>query len=140
MNDKILYCPNSYLKVGSKIVFYKKSKDSFEFLRNPITVTKSIYEKLYQKKDILSTIRVTNPCEQSGCLNWVNKECNAIKKAMTTIAILEENITRRPVENIAEKRFDACVIKTTCRWHAQEGLAACEDCSFVATVLCDTIT
>ncbi|MGB3556352.1 MAG: hypothetical protein WBA25_17120 [Jannaschia sp.] len=64
--------------------------------------------------------RFAAPCATATCTHFEGGACRLATRIATRMA---------PVVD----RLPACVIRPTCRWHAQEGAAACHRCPQVVT-------
>jgi hypothetical protein len=64
--------------------------------------------------------RIAAQCEQSKCVHYSGERCALVKRI---VANLPEVVEALP----------ACRIRPTCRWHAEEGRAACLRCPQVMT-------
>jgi hypothetical protein len=64
--------------------------------------------------------RFASPCQQSGCHNWGDSRCQLIHQILRS----------RPGDDPAAP-LPVCGIRSSCRWFAQTGRAACQACPIV---------
>jgi hypothetical protein len=69
----------------------------------------------------ISVFRFAARCEEKKCVHFDGMRCQL---AARIVAMLPEVTDRLP----------PCIIRPTCRWHQQEGAAACLRCSQIVTL------
>lgn len=68
-------------------------------------------------------MRFTQKCQTGACQQWTGSGCGVIQRVLTTLG--PGFAPPDPVQ--------ACPIRGTCRWFAQEGKVACAACVLVVT-------
>ena len=68
--------------------------------------------------------RLAASCEESRCTHFDGHRCNLVTRIVN---VLPAVVNELPV----------CLIRSTCRWHQQEGASACVRCPQVVTELHD---
>jgi hypothetical protein len=69
-----------------------------------------------------SRFRFSVPCIEGGCPQWTGSGCGVVDE------VLEHE---QPPEAIQLARLPKCGIRSSCRWYAQRGAAACGVCPLV---------
>lgn len=67
--------------------------------------------------------RFAGPCRTSACSHWTEHGCGVI-----TAALRHEGLLDRRDDT---DELPPCAIRSRCRWHAQEGAAACSVCPHI---------
>jgi hypothetical protein len=66
--------------------------------------------------------RFSSPCIESGCPQWNGGGCAVVDKILD-----EPESGNQPIPD----QLPRCAIRSTCRWYAQRGAAACAICPLI---------
>ena len=72
--------------------------------------------------DPTRVFRFSAPCEETRCSQFAGGRCSLAQRIVEQLA---------PVVDAAPP----CRIRDTCRWHAEEGVAACRRCPQISTLV-----
>jgi hypothetical protein len=65
-------------------------------------------------------LRLSAKCEEKRCTHFDGTDCKLAARIVASLAPVTE-------------KLPACAIRPTCRWHMQEGAAACHRCPQIVT-------
>lgn len=89
------------------------------YLNEVVPVTQDLLRQTGEC-DPREVLRFAARCEESRCTHFANDRCRLAERI---VSMLEETTDKLP----------PCVIRPTCRWHEQEGGAACRRCPQIVT-------
>lgn len=111
-------CPSSPLHARASLLGLVRRDGRVDFLGEPIPVNEEFVQISRKGGPVGARFRFTGRCMASGCAQW---EAGAQRCQVAARAV-----QREPVAEVAAP--PACGIRSTCRWLAQEGEAACRVC------------
>lgn len=122
-----LLCPSAAPALpGSKVlgvVAGTVDAPRVEYLPEPIPVTDDVLE-LARPLHPAEVFRFTAPCAESACRHFDGQACQLARRAATQLPQVVHLLPR-------------CPIRRRCRWWAQEGIAACQRCPQVVSVIAE---
>jgi hypothetical protein len=121
MANSKLDCPSSSAEGNTKILGIKLH-GKVSLLPQPIPVSKEFLLKANEDNNIHADFRFTGKCIEKSCKQWAGNKCGLLNNLLHT---MEKNATAIP----------DCPIRNTCRWHQQEGFAACKICTLVTYIM-----
>ena len=92
-----------------------------EYLSEPLPVTAELLSGLGESR-AGEVLRVRASCAKSACVHFSESHCR-----------LGEQIAALPPPSAARSRLPPCTIRASCRWFAEQGAAACSQCSAIVT-------
>jgi hypothetical protein len=113
-------CPSAPFKKGHSI-FAVFEDQTFKFTEDLIKIDEEIAREAANLEN-KTNYRATMPCVTKGCGNWDGQKCTVPDQMRQYLA---------PIEDV--QNYRNCPIKSTCRWHAQEGERACQICPLIKT-------
>jgi hypothetical protein len=119
-------CPSSRPEIARSavigIVGEDQGKRQVTFLPDPIPVTPEIrgLDDTSRPARLTEFLRFAAPCARTACVHFAEESCQLARR------IVEE----APAVSDA---LPDCAIRPTCRWHRQEGAAACLRCPGIVT-------
>jgi len=116
-----LLCPSAPVKKGLDVFAYFDDKKDLQYLEETEPITVVMIDEL-KLSSTSTSLRAAMPCATKGCINWDGSRCS-VPDQMNYL--LKEKIKPNPILS--------CAIRTSCRWYAQEGIAACSICPLVVT-------
>ena len=120
MSDQpVFLCPSAPPQEGALLLGRFTEEGSLVFAAKPLPVTASFLAVAEETGDIGKRFRFTSRCMQSACSRWQDGKCS-VGIAAAQMA-KQEQLEKPP-------NLPACVIRSQCRWFAQEGAAACHIC------------
>ena|SRR5690242_17949616 len=115
-------CPSSRYTESARLLGVRQEDGKVSILPDPLQVDESFGQYLSEDLKPEQSFRFVNKCMESGCKQWTKKGCGI---AIRAISFLDQV---NPVEELP-----ACSIRKECRWHQQEGSAACKICPYIIT-------
>jgi hypothetical protein len=97
------------------------------YLTPAITVDQEFVEKAKQGRSPRKRFRFAGPCVEESCAQWTGSRCGVIDTVFDAVQTLA------PAPARPDGVLPHCAIRSSCRWFAQEGAAACAACPFVIT-------
>jgi hypothetical protein len=99
------------------------------FITPPLQIDEDFVQRAKQGRDPEKRFRFSGTCVESGCKQWTGSRCGVIDR------VLAAGVTPPPVVASAGTRasLPQCAIRSTCRWFAQSGAAACRVCPLIVT-------
>jgi hypothetical protein len=91
------------------------------YLRADALVTRAMLEKL-APVDPTHVFRFAAPCEEARCVHYDGQRC-----------LLAGRIVEK-LDPVVDA-LPPCLIRSTCRWYAEQGAAACHRCPQVLTTI-----
>jgi hypothetical protein len=123
-----LTCPSAQPDmVGASvfgIVSGTREAPNLQYLKRDALVDEATMRSL-GSLDPTRVFRFSAKCEERRCAQFADGRCSLAKRIVAQLA---------PVMDVAP----ACRIRDTCRWHAEEGVAACRRCPQIATLVLGT--
>lgn len=115
-------CPSAPPQEGALLLGRFTEDGSLAFAAKPLPATETFLATASEAGDIGKRFRFAARCMQSACSRWQDGKC-AVGLAAARAA--DAHPTEMP------QTLPACVIRSQCRWFAQEGAAACRICPHV---------
>ena len=113
-------CPSAFCQEGALLLGVMTASGTLAYVRPPTRVDADFVARAKAMGRPESRFRFSAPCIEAGCPQWTGDGCAVVDK------VLEEET---PVE--ASGQLPRCGIRSTCRWYAQRGAAACAVCPLV---------
>jgi hypothetical protein len=119
--EKVL-CPSARLKPGAVLLGVVQGDGTVAFLPSGFTVDEEFARIARQGRNPESRFRFADRCVESGCKQWKEDHCS-----------IPEQVRARLETLPAGAEVPDCAIRSECRWHRQDGPAACTLCPLVIT-------
>jgi hypothetical protein len=116
-------CPSSVAKPGATLLGIVNSNGVVGYIDTPIKIDESFIEQAGEGAVLENSFRFSAKCAKTGCVQWQNGTCGVIEKV----------IALNPLWHEAHSHLPDCSIRSSCRWHFQEGAKACSYCPYVIT-------
>lgn len=113
-------CPSAFCQEGALLLGVMTAGGTLAYLRPPTRVDADFVARAKAMGRPESRFRFSAPCIEAGCPQWTGDGCAVVDK------VLEEET---PIE--ASGQLPRCGIRSSCRWYAQRGAAACAVCPLV---------
>ena len=115
-------CPSSDAAVGAVVLGVRDREGNLGYLTPAPHVDVDLLERVRERfGDPRTAMRFASPCVRGECAQWTGSRCGIIDAVVADIGTSEPD------------RLPACSIRSTCRWFAQHGRAACAVCPVVVT-------
>jgi hypothetical protein len=115
-------CPSALAEPGALLVGVRGADGALAYLTPAPVVDLTLLDTARERfGDPRTALRFASPCAQARCPQWNGSGCGVIE------AVIADLGEREP------QRLPACAIRSTCRWFAQRGRAACAVCPEVVT-------
>ena len=119
-----LICPSAQPSMENLhvlgVVDYAQNRPRIAFVRERIPASTSMLAQAAPAA-VGEVFRLSGNCEQRRCTHFDGANCLLARRIVKSLPV-------------AGDRLPPCAIRRTCRWHAQEGKAACLRCSQIVTV------
>jgi hypothetical protein len=114
----LLTCPSAPPEPGSVLLGIVAAKGQLAFITPNIPVTQEMVDT-FEKNDVPleNRLRFAGPCMGHHCVQWAGTRCGLIDRVVAHFG-----------EGDLEGPLPKCGIRSTCRWFAQHGRAACSSC------------
>ncbi len=119
-----LTCPSSSCEPGAKLIGVVNADGTVGYVSPPLEIDVDFVERARQGRTPEKRFRFAGPCVEGRCAQWTGSRCGVIDTVLTT-----------PELPPAPDRLPHCGIRSSCRWYAQSGAAACAVCPLVVTDL-----
>jgi len=114
----LLTCPSAPPEPGSVLLGIVSAKGEVAYLTPNIPVTQEMVDTFAKNGVPLENrLRFAGPCMEHHCVQWTGTRCGLIDRV---VAHFGEGDGTGPLPK--------CGIRSTCRWFAQHGRAACSSC------------
>jgi hypothetical protein len=113
-------CPSSRISEGSKLLGIRQDDGKVVILPNPLVIDASFPENLPKGAVPEQLFRFVNKCVKSDCAQWTKKGCGIALRISRYI-------------DKTENGMPECSIRSSCRWHMQEGDSICRICPYIIT-------
>ncbi len=117
-------CPSSRCAEGAILLGVVGSDAQVQFLNQPVRIDAEFVDIAHQGRRPEKRFRFSSPCATNACRHWTGSRCGVIDEVFDSVPETHR-IETRP----------RCAIREQCRWHRQEGDAACGACPLVITDL-----
>jgi hypothetical protein len=122
MDGRERTCPSAPAAAGSLLLAIRGEGGELGYLTPPPRIDVDLLEAAREQfGDPRRALRFASPCREGGCAKWTGTRCGVID------AVIADLGAHEPEE------LPACGIRSTCRWFAQHGRAACNVCPEVVT-------
>jgi hypothetical protein len=111
-------CPSGRPRTGALITGIVGPDGKVAYIRPALPVSAEWLERGAPTSDLETRFRFAEPCVSGACAQWGNGGCRIGKAAASVGASLMGDLPE-------------CGIRPSCRWHRQEGDAACRACPLV---------
>ncbi len=113
-------CPSAAPRAGAKLLGLFNDRGELSFISPAMAIDEDFIQKAAQKGALQDRFRFSSPCVGSGCFNWDGHRC-----------MVPDKVRKYATIDYAPEDIPHCAIRTTCRWHLQEGDTACKLCPIV---------
>ena len=120
-------CPSAPCESGGTLLGLIDENGRVGYLTPAITIDQEFVDKVEQGRSPRKRFRFAGPCVEGRCRQWTGSRCGIVDTAIEAVDGLDPAAARE------EGVLPQCAIRSSCRWYAQEGAAACAACSFVIT-------
>ena len=120
LSDGAKACPSAFCHEGALLLGVMTAGGTLAYVRPPTRVDSDFVARAEAMGRPESRFRFSAPCIEAGCAQWTGDGCAVVDN------VLEEET---PVQGSTE--LPRCGIRSTCRWYAQRGAAACAVCPLV---------
>ena len=114
-----LACPSAQPDMAGAQVLGVVEEAGLAYVAGHLPVTEALLEAAGPVPPTM-LFRFAAPCATSACAHFEGGACQLARRVARGLAPVVE-------------RLPACAIRPDCRWHAQEGAAACHRCPQVVT-------
>jgi hypothetical protein len=111
--DKLL-CPSYKCVTGAMLLGIVQADGTIAFLGRPVRIDQRFVRVAQQGRAPEKRFRFAGTCAEGACMHWAGNRCELAEK-------LSGSSETRP-------EFPECGIRLSCRWHAEQGHAACHVC------------
>ncbi|QYK43236.1 MAG: hypothetical protein KF887_09140 [Paracoccaceae bacterium] len=118
-----LTCPSAPAEPGALLLGLKGPQGRIVPLRSAMTVDEGFISAATAEGPPEARMRFASPCREGGCAQWTGDRCGVIARVMDHLKVSHDPAPGLP----------PCLIRATCRWHAERGSAACKVCDLVVT-------
>lgn len=118
-------CPSARCAPGATLIGVLGHDGRIDHVRTPLVIDKDFVDRAEKAGSPEARLRFASNCETSGCAQWTGERCGVIDRVLE----LMEAPDAPPIAATPPP----CVIRSSCRWHAQSGDAACLSCAYVIT-------
>jgi len=117
-DNRSLTCPSAPPELGSSVLGVVARPSEIAYIVPATAVTAESLAALQRAGiDVENRIRFSCTCAEERCVQWEGDRCGLIDYA------IERRQSSSPVEMLPR-----CGIRSSCRWFAQRGRAACSVC------------
>jgi hypothetical protein len=111
-------CPSAPPEPGSVLLGIVAAKGEIAYITPNIPVTQEMLDT-FEKNGVPpeNRLRFAGPCMGHRCVQWVGTRCGLIDRVVDHFGDREST-----------GPLPKCGIRSTCRWFAQHGRAACSSC------------
>jgi hypothetical protein len=122
-------CPSARCEPGATLLGIVNADGTVGFVTPPLQIDEEFVQRAKQGRDPEKRFRFAGTCVESGCKQWTGARCGVIDR------VLGAGVTGPSAVASAGTRasLPQCAIRSTCRWFAQSGAAACGVCPLVVT-------
>jgi hypothetical protein len=118
-------CPSSRCEPGATLLGVVNSDGTVGYVTTPLTIDEDFVATANEGRTPERRFRFAGPCVEGRCQQWTGSRCGVIDKVLDM-----------PTDNLPDAAgLPKCSVRTTCRWYAQSGAAACRVCPYVITDL-----
>jgi hypothetical protein len=121
--DEPLLCPSAQPSMSeSRLLGVVKSADGqteIAYLREPLPITQELLSMAAPLKPT-EVFRIAAHCEELHCRHFDGGSCRLATRIVQILPAVSESLP-------------PCTIRSSCRWHRQEGKAACVRCPQIVT-------
>jgi hypothetical protein len=118
--EKIL-CPSARCEPGAVLLGVVQADATVAFLPPGFVVDEGFVQIARQGRNPESRFRFSNRCVEAACRQWQDGRCTIPER-------VRERLDTLPAGDLPE-----CAVREQCRWHRQDGAAACALCPLVIT-------
>jgi hypothetical protein len=118
-----LTCPSAPGQPGAVLLGIISPDGRVGYLTPSIKIDGEFIETAQRRGQPEKQFRFASPCVEGGCQQWTGARCGVIDSVLAVEDQLEGQLSSPP----------RCAIRTSCRWFAQSGTAACRVCPLVVT-------
>jgi hypothetical protein len=122
-----LTCPSASCEPGATLLGLIDENGRVGYLTPAITIDHEFVEKVERGRSPRKRFRFAGPCVEEKCVQWTGSRCGVIDTVFEAVERLD------PEPALEKDSLPHCAIRSSCRWFAQEGEAACAACPFVIT-------
>ena len=117
-----LRCPSAPPEPGNSLLGVVAGPSDIAYVTPAVPLDAAFLQRLGAiGTRIENRFRFSGPCFREKCAQWSGARCGLIDRVLSAID-----------DEVASKAaLPRCGIRTTCRWFAQRGTAACHVCSHV---------
>jgi hypothetical protein len=127
VDRRTLQCPSARPEMpGSRVLGVIREVDGQAFLHHladPVAVTPAVLA-LAGDAPLSEVFRFTAPCAASACSHFDGHDCRLAAKIVEAVPYRATSLP-------------PCSLRRDCRWHAQEGMAACLVCPLLLSETAD---
>jgi hypothetical protein len=114
-------CPSAPCAPGATLLGIVNAGGSVGYVSTPLQIDDDFVRTAKQGRDPERRFRFANTCVESGCKQWTGSRCGVIDRVLAD------------GDRAEAAALPHCAIRSTCRWFAQSGAAACGACPLVVT-------
>lgn len=119
-----LTCPSSRCADGAILLGIVRRDGRVAFTSGMVRVDAEFVRIARQGRKPEARFRFAGPCHRGACQQWTGERCGVIDLAL-------EQVAKAGVHDGAA--LPDCSIRSSCRWFAQAGSAACATCADIIT-------
>jgi hypothetical protein len=119
-------CPSARCEEGAILLGIVGKDGLVGYVSPQMKVDEDFVRKAHEGRTPEKRFRFSQPCIESGCIQWTGSRCGVIDRALQAAEDAQ-------VVDTSDKKLPRCTIRPRCRWFAQVGREACAVCPLVTT-------
>lgn len=119
-----LLCPSTPAKPGVQLIGVVDARGRVANVLTPLTIDAAFIELAQAHGPLGQRFRFSAPCAEGRCSHWGEGQCGLVGRLDDAAAAAGPS---------AASALPPCAIRSSCRWWAQRGRAACAVCPIVLT-------
>jgi hypothetical protein len=120
-------CPSAPCEPGATLLGLVGEDGRIGYLTPALRIDEEFVARVERGRSPRKRFRFAGPCLEGECRQWTGSRCGVVDTVFDAV----EKLAPQPARE--EGVLPRCAIRSSCRWFAQEGAAACAACPFVIT-------
>jgi hypothetical protein len=120
-------CPSTTCQPDAILLGVVGPDGRIRYVSPALTVDEEFVARAHEGRPPERRFRFAGPCVEEDCTQWTGRSCG-----VATHIVERAAATGAPTSGDG-RALPRCSIRRTCRWYAQEGVAACHACPTVVT-------
>jgi hypothetical protein len=121
-DGEVKACPSALCEEGALLLGVMTAEGRLAYIQPPTTIDSGFVDRAKERGHPERSYRFSSPCVEGGCPQWTGDHCG-----------IGELVAKEAPQTLAESpaRLPNCAIRSSCRWHFEQGPAACAVCPLV---------